>query len=158
MVGFQVSSLNFDKECSNRIEQIQKVLNNPKYKIDNNQKNRLEKQIDKLEGWSKGQNLEELYPATIFIKCAQDIEGESEDKIEKLHDKNLDFNFSNKFKSNFRELKDGDINNVEFDNNNIKISISGSNFNYKFLFDSIINEHTGDAYDLAISSKISRKN
>ncbi len=158
MVGFQVSSLNFAKECSNRIEQIQKVLNNPKYKIDNNQKNRLEKQIDKLEGWSKGKNLEELYPATIFIKCAQDIEGESEDKIEKLHDKNLDFNFSNKFKSNFKEFKDGDINNVEFDNNNIKISISGSNFNYKFLFDSIINEHTGDAYDLAISSKISRKN
>ena len=55
MVGFQVSSLNFAEECSNRIEQIQKVLNNPKYKIDNNQKNRLEKQIDKLEGWSKGQ-------------------------------------------------------------------------------------------------------
>ena len=47
---------------------------------------------------------------------------------------------------------------MNFDNNNIKISITGSNFTYKFLFDSIINEHTGDAYDLAISSKISRKN
>lgn len=158
MVGFKVSSLNFAEECKKRIEQINKVLNNPKYTISLSEKERLENQLLKLKGWSLGENLNDLYPATIFIKCNQDIEGESDEKIEKLHDKNLDFDFSNKFTNNFKEFKDGDISNVEFDNNNIKISITGSNFTYKFLFDSIINEHTGDAYDLAISSKISRKN
>ena len=94
MAGFKVSSLNFEKECEKRIDQIEKILNNPKYKKNNSQIKRLENQISKLKNWSEGKNLNELYPATIFIKCIQDLEGESDDKSNKLHDKNLDYDCS----------------------------------------------------------------
>ena len=157
MVGFKVSSVNFENECKSRINQIEKILNNPKYNKTNAQIKRLENQCNKLENWSIGKNLDDIFPATIFIKCTQDIEGESEDKSNKLHDKNLDYDFSNKIKNNFKEVKEGDIKNVEYDKNDINLSITGSNFSYQFLFDSAINEFTGEAYDLAVSSKISRK-
>ena len=39
------------------LKKIQKVLNNPKYKIDNDDKSRLAKQIGKLENWSKGKSI-----------------------------------------------------------------------------------------------------
>ena len=158
MAGFKVSSLNFEKECEKRIDQIEKILNNPKYKKNNSQIKRLENQISKLKNWSEGKNLNELYPATIFIKCIQDLEGESDDKSNKLHDKNLDYDFSNKIKNNIKEEKKGDINKIDYDKNDINLSITGSNFSYQFLFDANINELTGEAYDLALSSKISRKN
>ena len=111
-----------------------------------------------MKNWSEGKNLNELYPATIFIKCIQDLEGESDDKSNKLHDKNLDYDFSNKIKNNIKEEKKGDINKIDYDKNDINLSITGSNFSYQFLFDANINELTGEAYDLALSSKISRKN
>ena len=71
--------------------------------------------------------MNELFPATIFVKCSQDIEGESYEKSNKLHDKNLDYDFSNKIKNNFTEEKNGDIKNVDFEIM-INISIDGPNF------------------------------
>lgn len=158
MVGFKVKSIKFEDECKKRIDQITKILENPKYEKTKKQIKQLEQQNEKLKNWSEGKNLNELFPATIFVKCSQDIEGESYEKSNKLHDKNLDYDFSNKIKNNFTEEKNGDIKNVDFKNNDINISIDGPNFTYEFLFDSVINELTGEAYDLAVSSKISRKN
>ena len=158
MVGFKVKSIKFEDECKKRIDQITKILENPKYEKTKKQIKQLEQQNEKLKNWSEGKNLNELFPATIFVKCSQDIEGESYEKSNKLHDKNLDYDFSNKIKNNFIEEKNGDIKNVDFKNNDINISIDGPNFTYEFLFDSVINELTGEAYDLAVSSKISRKN
>ncbi len=158
LVGFEVASINFEDECKKRIQQITKILDSEKYEKTKSKINQLEQQKEKLKKWSKGENLNELFPATIFVKCTQDIEGESYEKSNKLHDKNLDYDFSNKIKNNFQEEKNGDIKKIEFKNNDINISVSGANFSYKFLFDAIINEHTGEAFDLAVSSKISRKN
>lgn len=158
MVGFKVASENFESKCLERIDQIEKILENPKYDKTDKQEEQLKQQIIKLKNWSEGKNYEELFPATIYVKCTQDIEGESYEKSNELHDKNLDFDFSNKIKNNYKEEINGDIKSVEFKKNDINILVSGTKFSYQFLFDAVINEHTGEAYDLALSSKISRKN
>ena len=98
MVGFKVKSIKFEDECKKRIDQITKILENPKYEKTKKQIKQLEQQNEKLKNWSEGKNLNELFPATIFVKCSQDIEGESYEKSNKLHDKNLDYDFSNKIK------------------------------------------------------------
>ena len=72
--------------------------------------------------------METLFPAKINIKCAQDIEGQSYAKIFDHHDKNLDFDFSNKISNNIIEKKEGDIIDVEMGINEIDLSINGPNF------------------------------
>ena len=158
MTGLKVSSTNFKEECLNRIEKIKDILENPKYNKSKKKIKELEVQSEKLKNWSKGKNLEQLFPAKIRITCAQDIEGQSYEKNLDLHDKNLDFDFTNKINNNIQEEKEGDITSVEFESNEINIYIGGGKFTYKFLFDASINKATGEGYDLIFDSQISRRN
>ena len=98
----------------------------------------------------------DLFPANIYISCAQDIEGQSYNKIFQHHDKNLDFNFSNKISNNIIEEREGDITDVILEVNEINLSINGPNFKYTFLFDAATNKLTGEAYDLVYESDLQR--
>ena len=73
---------------------------------------RLKDQITKLSGWSEGKFLNELYPAKIYVQCAEDVEGAG-DVSYSLHDNEHDFDLSNNLKHEIIEEKNGEIENVE---------------------------------------------
>ncbi len=156
MHGLKIKSTDFKQECLNRIIKIKDILSDEKYRKTKKIEEQLNNQIKKLEKWSEGGDLETLFPAKINIKCAQDIEGQSYAKIFDHHDKNLDFDFSNKISNNIIEKKEGDIIDVEMGINEIDLSINGPNFEYSFLFDASTNQVTGDSYDLIYESNLQR--
>ena len=156
MHGLKIRSTDFKKECSERIKKIEAILINDKYRKTKIIEDRLKKQVDTLKNWSQGKNLDDLFPANIYISCAQDIEGQSYNKIFQHHDKNLDFNFSNKISNNIIEEREGDITDVILEVNEINLSINGPNFKYTFLFDAATNKLTGEAYDLVYESDLQR--
>ena len=156
LVGIRVYSIDFKNECLDRIERIKKVLQSSKYKKTSSDIKRLNNQISKLNAWSEGKNYDELFPAKIFIRCAEDVEGYSMKKVFDHHDKRLDFDFTNKLKHKIIENREGHIDDIEKSPNEIIITISGSDFKYELLFDAAINQKTNDSYDLVYESYLKR--
>lgn len=156
LVGIQIYSLDFNDQCTKQILKIEKILTSPIYKKTSSDVKNLNKQIAKLRDWLEGKNLNELYPVKIFVRCAEDIEGQSMKKVFDLHDKDLDFDFTNRLKHKIIEKKEGNILDVEKYFNEIILTLDGSNFKYEILFDAAINKKTNEGYDLVYESYLKR--
>jgi hypothetical protein len=156
LTGIKVYSLDFKEECVDKINKIETILKGTKYEKNSEDVSRLKKQVEKLKLWSEGKNLGEIYPVKIYISCTEDLEGFSFKKAFDLHDKNLDFDFSNSLKHKIIEKKEGDIIDIEKKSNEIILSVSGPKFSYEFMFDASINKYTREGYDLIFETRIKK--
>ena len=99
----------------------------------------------------EGKNLKDLYPAKIFIKCAEDVEGVG-DTSYGLHDNEHDFDLSNNIKHEIQQEKAGNIEKVEISGNKIDITVNGPEFFYQLKTDAFLIKKTNEHADLRFAA------
>ena len=153
LAGFNVKSNDLKQSCKETIDKINKFIDENKERKEFTKKieRRLNNQKNKLSSWMEGKNLKDLYPAKIFIKCAEDVEGVG-DTSYGLHDNEHDFDLSNNIKHEIQQEKAGNIEKVEISGNKIDITVNGPEFFYQLKTDAFLIKKTNEHADLRFAA------
>ena len=152
--GFKIFNLKFKEECKKTIDRIDDFLakNEEKKEFTKRNKKDLLKQKEKVVAWLENKNLDQLFPSTLYITCLPDIEGHSKKKSQDFYNPKIDYDFSNKLKHKIEHKKIGDIGDIIYNENKIKLSINGPDYSFEFLTDVLNNKTTKQAVDMNVTA------
>jgi len=152
LAGFSIKSSDLKKSSQEIINKINTFIEENKEKKEFTKKvsSRLENQKIKLSNWLDNKNLDELFPANIYITCGEDVEGLGDTSLN-LHDNDHDFDLSNNLKHTIQIKKDGNIKSVQTLGNKITITVDGPDFYYQLKTDAFYNSFAKEHSDLRLS-------
>ena len=152
LAGFSIKSNDLKKSSQEIIKKINTFIEENKERKEFTKKvsSRLENQKIKLSNWIENKNLEELFPANIYITCGEDVEGLGDSSLN-LHDNEHDFDLSNNLKHNIEIKKEGNIKSVQILGNKITITVDGPEFYYQLKTDAFFNSFVKEHSDLRLS-------
>jgi len=152
LAGFSIKSNDLKKSSQEIINKINTFIEENKERKEFTKKvsSRLENQKIKLSNWIENKNLEELFPANIYITCGEDVEGLGDSSLN-LHDNEHDFDLSNNLKHNIEIKKEGNVKSVEISGNKITITVDGPEFYYQLKTDAFFNSFVKEHSDLRLS-------